>query len=544
MMLNLFLLKINVFEQFRYAHKIWTFLKERYRTSRKLHKGFSLWVQLTNYQMDTKHPLRWHITKMEELRSQAQDAKITLEDHIFALTMLNAVLSTSDWGVWKTTITSLDKDPEDLEPEYIVNKILEKEAMDDVNKTTKASLHKLSQTPALPKKCLRDGCKNPHNHTTEQHWENGRPPKQGNNSQSGNNNNRQGGGNRGRGGYKGKGRGKGGNNNGGNKNNPQSGQTSGQINSIRVDTASVSSIEANNNTIYAYTEREPNQIHTKWMCDTGCTSHVTNTFEDFIDYQALPKPGRAVLGNSQKVAILGIGKIRLKHRNSKGSVNDITLRNVLYVPEASGRYFSPRAALGNGRRFEMVGAHMKLFLQNKHMDKELFYAKYDGASQLFWIEAQIQQMEKTSVNQPIIAKLTPEENYQLWHQRLLHPGKRVIEKLPNHVKGVPGYLKGPRFDKCGTCEAGKATRQHHAKSDSCASRPLELLHMDLLEMPCFAFRSTHKWIVSILDDYTSRGFMIPISHKDHTTKSLHTFITWAERQLGYNNYKVTTVRVD
>jgi len=91
---------------------------------------------------------------------------------------------------------------------------------------------------------------------------------------------------------------------------------------------------AMNLSLFHATSRE---ILTDWWMDTGCSQHVTSHKEDYAYYWKFPKPGQAKLarGCCQIVPISHTMTNR-KHLN-------ITLHDVLYIPKAIGRFFSPKS---------------------------------------------------------------------------------------------------------------------------------------------------------------------------------------------------------
>ena len=73
----------------------------------------------------------------------------------------------------------------------------------------------------------------------------------------------------------------------------------------------------------------------------------------------------------------------------------------------------------------------------------------------------VQEKLKGSV---VINRLTDAQAYQLWHERLCHPGKVCMSCIHHHVKGVP-QLRGNAFWRCPSCMASKLSiKQPHRKS--------------------------------------------------------------------------------
>ena len=70
----------------------------------------------------------------------------------------------------------------------------------------------------------------------------------------------------------------------------------------------------------------------------------------------------------------------------------------------------------------------------------------------------------------------------LWHQRLGHATHKQIEKIFK-CEAIVGLPKFKKIEKsiCGPCQIGKQVKsQHPLISEIQTSRPLELLHIDLM----------------------------------------------------------------
>ena len=82
--------------------------------------------------------------------------------------------------------------------------------------------------------------------------------------------------------------------------------------------------------------------------DSGCNRHVTSHLEDYVLYQHFVKPGSAEIANKEELPILGMGIVIFKHHHTDGTQMNIRLDNVLYMPKASGRFYSTGAATQKG----------------------------------------------------------------------------------------------------------------------------------------------------------------------------------------------------
>ena len=82
--------------------------------------------------------------------------------------------------------------------------------------------------------------------------------------------------------------------------------------------------------------------------DSGYNRHVTSYLEDYVSYQRFVRPGSAEIANKEELPILGMGIVIIKHHHTDGKHTNIRLVNVLYMPKASGRFYSTGAATQKG----------------------------------------------------------------------------------------------------------------------------------------------------------------------------------------------------
>ena len=307
------------------AKAIWDELKRVYAKPGSV-GAFVHFQQLFNSTLSDKSPLRPQLDAIQEFANRVKNDGIDVKDNLLALLMVNALPESyqSIGGTILATFTDIST----LKPSDIIQRIHEEEQRRISNKIQISKV-------ALQKHCDKCG-KN--NHTTEQHWPDGKRPTKKSSSdgkaqQSGQGN--QGGqadqdGEKKKKKKKGKGKG-------------QANANTIQANELTiVDLPSVQQTEpseaANTISVSLYSLGES----TLWMMDSGCTEHVTPFQSDFLWYHDFPRPGKAHLaGQGKTIDILGHGEVRLKHTTSPGRTVELTLRNVLYIPEATHRYFAP-----------------------------------------------------------------------------------------------------------------------------------------------------------------------------------------------------------
>ena len=91
----------------------------------------------------------------------------------------------------------------------------------------------------------------------------------------------------------------------------------------------------------------------------------------------------------------------------------------------------------------------------------------------------------------------------LWHQRLGHVSHKQLEKISKYdvVIGLPKFEKIDKYI-CGPCQISKQVKSKHpfvARVQT--SKPLELLHIDLMGPTRVQSLDGKKYILVVVDDF-------------------------------------------
>ena len=135
---------------------------------------------------------------------------------------------------------------------------------------------------------------------------------------------------------------------------------------------------------------------------------------------------------------------------------------------------------------------------------------------------------KSEVPRAIIATLS---DYTLWHRRMGHAHQRVIKHLRKNTEGGPHQTTDAPSGACEGCEKGKSKRLPFPSSKLRATRPLDLVHSDLDEMPDLSMGG-YKYTATYLDNYSSFGVMFYLKKKSDEFTAFKQYKAWAERQLS------------
>jgi len=114
----------------------------------------------------------------------------------------------------------------------------------------------------------------------------------------------------------------------------------------------------------------------------------------------------------------------------------------------------------------------------------------------------------------------------LWHRRLAHHHLAGVRMLLDHklVTGMHLDSKSAPDPICEPCLAGKM----HSNPFP-ATRPLELVHSDVHQVPYPSFSGFRYW-VTFIDDYSRYRFVLPIKAKSDVFEAFKQFKAYAENQ--------------
>jgi hypothetical protein len=135
-------------------------------------------------------------------------------------------------------------------------------------------------------------------------------------------------------------------------------------------------------------------------------------------------------------------------------------------------------------------------------------------------------------------------NLQSWHRRLGHANYRAVYDLARsgNATGMPIDLSAMP-PKCDHCILGKQTRSSVPKTRSGdkASRRLGIVHVDLMEHPDTTSATGNKYVMDIIDDFSSYAWSIPLAAKSDAFPALQ---AWALAWEVKTNSKVGIYRSD
>ena len=218
-----------------------------------------------------------------------------------------------------------------------------------------------------------------------------------------------------------------------------------------------------------------------WYLDSGCSRHMTGDLSLFKVFES-KKGGNVTFGDGSKSQIKGKGIISLPRL--------LDIANVLYVKGLKVNLLSISqicdqdfmVLFSKGKCLVMDESRKKLRSGVCTLDN--YYGLVPDAN-----------IVCNSIHLP---------NEDLWHQRMGHASYKHLSIVFKHelVLGVPKLSKMSNV-VCGPCQLGKQTKAKHPSTQTSAtSRPLELLHLDLMGPTRIKSLGGKRYIMVVVDNFT------------------------------------------
>ena len=134
-------------------------------------------------------------------------------------------------------------------------------------------------------------------------------------------------------------------------------------------------------------------------------------------------------------------------------------------------------------------------------------------------------------------------NKDLWHQRMGHASYKHLSIVSKHESflGIPKLSRVSNV-VCGPCQLGKHTKAKHSSTQTFAtSRPLKLLHLDLMGPTRIESLGGKRYIIVVVDDFTRYTWIILLRSKSDAPKHIKTLCTRLQNE---KSLKIDQIRSD
>lgn len=239
-----------------------------------------------------------------------------------------------------------------------------------------------------------------------------------------------------------------------------------------------------------------NIIKNDFIVDSGATSHMCSIEKYFKSI--VPSSGTVKCASkSTTLEIKGVGNI-------VGKISDgteITLKDVLYVPDLNGQLISVRKI--ESANYAVIFQNEKVFIEKER--KRFCFGMRDLNGQ--YISDFVPNSE--------IVLLSKDDDHTLWHRRLGHPCDKVLKEM-----GLP--TPSSFCDVCvrakqSATPIGKGPRKREAQ-------PMMTIHTDVCGPIDPVTFSGERYFMSIIDDFSRFTEIRLLKHKSEVSNELKVFL--------------------
>ena len=204
----------------------------------------------------------------------------------------------------------------------------------------------------------------------------------------------------------------------------------------------------------------------------------------FSTFDLIETKEKMFIGNSTTFEIKGRGKVVLKMTSGK----EVTLKNVLYVPEIRNNLVSSSLLNSHGFR--------KMFESDKFvLSKSGMYAGKGCMSDGMW------KLNVVTFIKLIMNKMSSSaymlESSNLWHGRLGRVNYDMLRRLINLYHILTFQIDSQH--KCETCVEEKLTKSSFQSIERHAE-PLNLIHSDICDLKFVQTRGGNKFLIPSVDE--------------------------------------------
>lgn len=265
----------------------------------------------------------------------------------------------------------------------------------------------------------------------------------------------------------------------------------------------------------------------EWIIDSGATQHMTCEKDQLSNYVEFKQPCTVNLGDNRSILAYGKGTYRIV-ADLGDRVQNISLRDVLYLPDLEKNLLSVRAMVKLGANVEFVNVECKITRNGKLLAVGEMHGK-------------LYMLKIVMSEQVNVAK--KDSDLRLWHYRYGHLGMDSVTKLMK--KDMVVGMNDTTDEKDAVCEGcvmGKQHRSEYPKGVAQrATEPFELVHSDVCGPMSVNSIGGSRYFVTFTDDYTRYTYIYFIKHKDEVLVKFKEFVNMVKNSTGKN---VKTLRTD
>ena len=290
-----------------------------------------------------------------------------------------------------------------------------------------------------------------------------------------------------------------------------------------------------------------------WVFDTGANEHITNDSKRVFDQEPFNVPIGGIGGECHTT---GIGKSILRCCRPRQPTYELQIDDVVVAPEGGWTLFSYRQAhLKLGVEIA-PGPDGTLCLFDPIREERIMYTKWSPDGHLHVV----QEGESFSTNDNdfheralnLSASVKPKllvtemeyQAYKKWHEALGHTDFTSLGDV--YEPGTFGRTKMPKKPADWFCEVCTIAKSKHKTPppvlESKSERRMQYLHTDLTAKEAVRSINGNHYSLTIVDDYTRKGWVIPIQRKSDVASVFSSFMK--KMELIAKDERIERIRSD
>ncbi|CAM8966101.1 unnamed protein product [Rhodiola kirilowii] len=265
----------------------------------------------------------------------------------------------------------------------------------------------------------------------------------------------------------------------------------------------------------------------KWYFDSGCSRHMTGNSEFLTNIEECKGSSNVTFGDGVESKVIGKGIL-----NVQGLPR---LKEVLLVKGLQANLISI-SQLCDGEHHVQFSQDECVVLNQKN---EPVLTGRRSSNNCYLLNLGKPNAETTCL-------LSRTEEMNLWHQRMGHVNLRTLQKISSEglVRGIP-RVQGELSIVCGDCQIGKQIKVPHKRTTQInTSRPLELLHIDLMGPMQVESYSGKRYVLVCVDDFTRFTWPCFLREKSDAVQAFVQLCTLLEREREDKDEHIVKVRSD
>lgn len=272
------------------------------------------------------------------------------------------------------------------------------------------------------------------------------------------------------------------------------------------------------------------EMKTKWVADTGATTHMTNSKEGLFELKSLPdKEALVKMGNNSTMKAQCSGSLMVKVKTTEGKEVPIKLTNVLFIPDLMTNLFSLSVLMEKCPESLMNKSCFRVIKDGvKCMDIPL---QKTPNSPLLFVDLKVQN-DQALLTFPAGSKV----QIMVAHQLLGH----ACEKVTRATAKALGWVLTGKFSVCDSCCEAKARQKDIGPAPAEQSKvPGERIFMDISGCDHTSAGGSKYWGMCV-DDCSKFKWSFFLKKKSDLPAMMISFV----KQLRAKGFPIKTIRMD